>query len=880
MAKTKTGQKKTTTKKKTTKKVAAKKTKAAKTTRKTKSKSKSTSTTKKRSKRTAKTSAASELVAAVAVAEPEPAVKQPPPPPARPVIPREVGFGFGIIDDEDTPPPRAVELRPALEPRPPVVVPRKVESPKIEPVGVEPTRPADGRDDRDDRNERGKRRRRRGKRKTGRNADAAPIAEAKPAVARPEPAGPAAGSDATVPQTGASKRRRRRGRRRGGERREEGDGTSAILAESSASADGLIVDADAAVEQAHRVMEKLDAAEHPAIAPPPAFPEDDQDLDDELEVDEEEEIEIGDEEEEDDGEVPEPGRSKVGPKVPSGVADQVMLINVADGDECRIAILADGRLEELYTERATSASSVGNIYKGVVTNVESSIQAAFVDFGHPHQHGFLHISDVHPKYFSKNKAEPEVVGKKMPRRHRPPIQTCLKKGQEIIVQVIKEGIGTKGPTLSSYVSLPGRLLVMMPGMEQLGVSRKIEDDEERRKLRDLLGQLSLPKDMGFIVRTAGIDRAKRDLQRDLNYLTRLWRRVAQRIAKEPAPAELYKESDLVIRTVRDVYDTHLKKIIVDSPQVADRVREFLSFASPKTQDVVETYRGSDPMFHHYGIEPEIDKLYLRRVPLPCGGSLIIESTEALVAIDVNSGRFRIPENAEETAFRVNMEAVDEIARQLRLRDLGGLIICDLIDMLQDKHRRAVERRFTEALKKHKERAKILRISRFGILEMTRQRQRPSFAKSVFRECTHCHGSGRLKTVESASLDLMRQIRLVSHREGIHIIDVNVSPALANDLQNRKRQYLADLERNGELKIRVHATVGLSDDHAEFICTDSRGREIRPFGAEFNGNGTAPGARDARGNSPRPAGPGRRQSRRRGGRRGGKGEVGTAREPIS
>lgn len=501
-----------------------------------------------------------------------------------------------------------------------------------------------------------------------------------------------------------------------------------------------------------------------------------------------------------------------------------MLINVSEGDECRISLLRDGRLEELYIERATATSNVGNIYKGRITNVEPSIQAAFVDFGLP-SHGFLHISDLHPKYFPNSKGELELVGKKTPRRERPPIQNALRAGQEVIVQVIKEGIGTKGPTLSSYISLPGRFLVMMPDMSQLGVSRKIEDEDQRRTLRSMLGQLSLPSDTGFIVRTAGVDRTKRDLQRDLNYLTRLWKRVAARIKSEPAPAELYKESDLVIRTIRDVYDSSLKRIIVDSPSVADRVRDFLAIASPRSQDIVTCYEGSEPMFHRFGIESEIEKLHSRRVPLPCGGSLVIEQTEALVAIDVNSGRFRVPENAEETAYRVNLEAVDEIARQLRLRDLGGLIILDLIDMMQEKHKRAVERRMSDALKSHKERAKILRLSRFGILEMTRQRQRPSFAKSVFQDCPRCGGSGIVKAVESMSLDVMRQIRLVSHREGVASIDVRVATAVANDLLNRKRVHLTELERATGQSIRVHGEPNFTVDEVKMSCTDRRGREV-------------------------------------------------------
>ncbi len=510
------------------------------------------------------------------------------------------------------------------------------------------------------------------------------------------------------------------------------------------------------------------------------------------------------------------------------VDDREMLINVSDADECRIALLREGRLDELYIERTSSASNVGNIYKGRVTNVEPSIQAAFIDFGLP-IHGFLHISDLHPKYFPESKGENELVGRKTPRRNRPPIQTCLKRGQEVIVQVIKEGIGTKGPTLSTYVSIPGRFLVMMPGMEELGVSRKIEDEDQRRKLRDLLNQLELPRDMGFIVRTAGIDRHVRDLQLDLNYLTRLWAKVAARIKSEPAPSELYRESDLVIRTIRDVYDSSIRRILVDNETVAARVREFLSIASPRAIDAVESYDGVDPLFHRYGIESEIEKLHSKNIPLPCGGSLVIEQTEALVAIDVNSGRFRVSDNPEETAFRVNQEAADEIARQLRLRDLGGLIICDFIDMMADRNRRTIEFRLADAMKKHKERAKLLRISRFGILEMTRQRQRPSFGKSMFAECPRCGGSGRMKAPESAALDVMRQISMASHKEGVVSIDVKVAATVATELLNRKRHQITDLERATGQTIRVHGEVNYGMDQVSLVAMDRRGREVPSSG---------------------------------------------------
>jgi len=502
---------------------------------------------------------------------------------------------------------------------------------------------------------------------------------------------------------------------------------------------------------------------------------------------------------------------------------QEMLINFADQDECRIAIVSNGRLDELYMERAASVSHVGNIYKGRVTNVEPSIQAAFVDFGLP-IHGFLHISDLHPQYFPDSR-DGEQVGRKTPRRERPPIQRCLRRGQEVIVQITKEGIGTKGPTMTTYVSLPGRFLVMMPGMAQLGVSRKIEDDETRRTARDLLNQLRLPKDMGFIMRTAGMDRTRRELQHDLNYLARLWRVVQKRITTQRAPCELYQESDLVIRTVRDVYNDDIGRIVVDDERTAKKVAEFLSIANPRGSDRVVRFTGVDPLFHLYSIEQEIEKLHSRHVPLPCGGSLVIDPTEALVAIDVNSGRFRVPNDAEMTALRVNLEAAEEIARQLRLRDLGGVIICDFIDMRLEKHRREVERKIRDALKGHKERAKILRMSQFGIIEMTRQRHGPSISRSVYMDCPHCSGSGLVKSVESMTLDVLRVIQLAVHRENVNLIDVRVSAPVASFLLNRKRHVLSRLEGATGRTITISAVANYGPDQVTYSCLDRRGREI-------------------------------------------------------
>lgn len=505
-----------------------------------------------------------------------------------------------------------------------------------------------------------------------------------------------------------------------------------------------------------------------------------------------------------------------------------MVINVSAGHECRIAILHEGRLEELFIERDSTQSHVGNIYKGRITNVEASIQAVFVDFGLP-KNGFLHISDVQPQYFPNHAGASEDVGRKIPRHHRPPIQKCFRRGQEVIVQIIKEGVGTKGPTLSSYLSIPGRFLVMMPGMSRHGVSRKIEDEEARRKMRDALNELKLPSDMGFILRTAGLDRTKRELQRDLNYLLRLWKIVVERIKSQPAPAELYRESDLVTRTIRDVYSTDFDRLIVDDPATAKQVREFLQIAMPRTKTAVELYSEREPLFHRMGIEAEIERINLRHVPLRSGGSLVIESTEAMVAIDVNSGRFRSVHDAEETAVRINMEAAEEIARQLRLRDLGGLIVCDFIDLRLDRNKRRVEQALRDALKKHKERARISKISAFGLIEMTRQRQGPSIKRSLYADCPHCKGTGNVKLPESVILDVMRTVQLAVHHEHVHKVIVVVANDIAYQILNSKRKVLDQIEGETGKSVVIRGDPGFIGDQVECVCEDARGRQV-PIGA--------------------------------------------------
>ncbi len=506
-----------------------------------------------------------------------------------------------------------------------------------------------------------------------------------------------------------------------------------------------------------------------------------------------------------------------------------MVINVSAGHECRVAILHEGRLEELFIERESTQSHVANIYKGRVTNVEASIQAAFIDFGLP-KHGFLHISDVQPQYFPNHSGPAEDVGRKIPRHHRPPIQKCFRRGQEVIVQITKEGVGTKGPTLSSYLSIPGRYLVMMPGMSRHGVSRKIEDETARRKMKDALNELKLPSGMGFILRTAGLDRNKRELQRDLNYLLRLWRTVVERIKAMPAPAELYRESDLVTRAIRDHYTSDFERLIVDDAETARRIQEFLQIVQPRSKTPIELYTEREPLFHRMGIEAEIERINVRHVPLASGGSLVIDSTEALVAIDVNSGRFRSPENAEETAVKINIEAAEEIARQLRLRDLGGLIICDFIDMRLDRNKRKVEQALREALKEHKERARTLKMSAFGLIEMTRQRQGPSIKRSLYADCAHCKGTGHVKRPESVMLDVMRSVQLAVHHQQVQKVFITVATHVAFQLLNDQRTAFVQIENETGKSIVVRGDASFTDDQLACVCEDGRGRQIPIGGA--------------------------------------------------
>ncbi len=508
-----------------------------------------------------------------------------------------------------------------------------------------------------------------------------------------------------------------------------------------------------------------------------------------------------------------------------------MLINSLTGQECRIEIKNDSVMEEIYVERASSASRVGNIYKGRVTNIEPSIQAAFIDFG-LYKNGFLHISDLTSDHFPKGKGKgkgkstgSEGVGRKTAHRDRPPIQECLKRGQEVVVQMTKEGIGTKGPTMTTYLSIPGRLLVMMPGMKRLGVSRKVEDEDIRTKAKESLSQLELPADMGFIVRTAGVNRPKREMQRDLNYLLRLWKSTSELIKTAKAPLEIYRESDLVIRTLRDAYSTDIARIVCDNPEVAIKVRDFLKVATPRAKTKIEVYTGSAGLFHDMGLDEEIDKINSRRVELPSGGSLVIDPTEALVAIDVNSGRSRGHSDAEATALNTNLEAARAIGRQLRMRDLGGVIVMDFIDMRNEKNRRAVEKELKDVIKGDRAKNRILRINSFGILQMTRQRLGPSLKHSYYSNCPHCDGLGMVKSEESQALVVMRLLSRAATNKDITEINIKCPPQVAHYLANYQRKDIIQLEEETKKTVIITADSELTGDDVQIECVNARGSKV-------------------------------------------------------
>lgn len=477
-----------------------------------------------------------------------------------------------------------------------------------------------------------------------------------------------------------------------------------------------------------------------------------------------------------------------------------MFVNAADPEEFRVAIVEEGQMEELALESASREATKANIYKGIVVNIEPSLQASFVNYG-GERHGFLPLSEVHEDWYQE----------KPQSRSKTKIQRVLRKGQEIIVQVYKEESATKGAYLSTYISLPGRRLVLLPRQSHLGVSRKIEKEEERQRLKELAQKLGLPPEMGLIIRTAGETAATRELSKDLNYLLKLWENIKQAAQSLPAPCLLHRDLDLITRTVRDYFSADIKTILVDNKEVFQTLRAFIQEMSPRHVHALKLYKDKLPIFTRYQLEEQLDRIYSERVPLKSGGTIVINPTEALVSIDVNSGRSTGQKEIEDTAHRTNLEAAEEVARQLRLRDLGGLIVIDFIDMKDKKHQKEVEQTLKASLKKDKARVTVGHLSKFGLLELSRQRLRPTAEVSAYIPCPACQGRGRVKKVDTLSVGLLRQISTQAAQGQIQEVRVLAPAEVAHFLLNKKRHDLLILEEEYGLKIVVTGKEGLGPE---------------------------------------------------------------------
>ncbi|MCL5424095.1 MAG: ribonuclease E [Gammaproteobacteria bacterium] len=494
-----------------------------------------------------------------------------------------------------------------------------------------------------------------------------------------------------------------------------------------------------------------------------------------------------------------------------------MLINATQPEELRVALVDGQRLYDLDIESGAREQKKANIYRGKITRVEPSLEAAFVDYG-ADRHGFLPLKEISREYFVK-----DVSG-------RPSIKEVLKEGQEVIVQVDKEERGNKGAALTTFVSLAGRFLVLMPNNPRAGgISRRIEGDE-RSQLKDAMGQLTVPDKMGLIVRTAGIGRNPEELQWDLDYLVQVWESITTEAAKRAAPFLIYRESNVIIRAMRDYLRQDIGEVLIDSPEIHAEALGFIRQVMPSYQQKIKLYADEVPLFSRFQIESQIETAYQREVKLPSGGSIVIDHTEALVSIDINSARATRGSDIEETALQTNSEAADEIARQLRLRDIGGLVVIDFIDMGPARNQREVENRMRDALKLDRARVQIGRISRFGLMEMSRQRLRPSLGETSGVVCPRCNGQGTIRDVRSLSLSIMRLIEEEAMKENSAQIRAILPVPVATYLLNEKRSVLADLESrqgvrvvllpNPDMDTPHYDVQRLRDDHLDEDDTQS------------------------------------------------------------
>jgi len=467
-----------------------------------------------------------------------------------------------------------------------------------------------------------------------------------------------------------------------------------------------------------------------------------------------------------------------------------MLINATQKEELRVALVDGQRLYDLDIELPGREQKKSNIYKGKITRIEPSLEAAFVDYG-AERHGFLPLKEIAPSCYVR---QPQDSNR------RPNIKEILKEGQQVVVQVDKEERGNKGAALTTFISLAGRYLVLMPNNPRAGgVSRRIEG-EDRSELREAMADMEIPEGMGVIVRTAGVGKSTEELQWDLDYLVRLWQAIEKAGQERSAPFLVYQESNLIIRAIRDYFRQDIGEILIDSKEVYDYAQDFMTQVMPHNKKKLKFYDDSVPLFSRYQVESQIETAFQHEVRLPSGGAIVIDRTEALVSIDINSSRATQGSDIEETALNTNLEAAEEIARQLRLRDLGGLIVIDFIDMTPSRNQREVENRLREALKMDRARVQVGRISRFGLLEMSRQRLRPSLEESIQTTCPRCKGEGSIRNVESLALSILRLIEEEAMKENSARIEAQLPLQVATFLLNEKRKAVSEIEARHDIHV--------------------------------------------------------------------------------
>lgn len=481
-----------------------------------------------------------------------------------------------------------------------------------------------------------------------------------------------------------------------------------------------------------------------------------------------------------------------------------MLINATQPEELRVALVDGQWLYDLDIENRNREQKKSNIYKGRITRVEPSLEAAFVDYG-AERHGFLPLKEISREYFTKNSGDSDG---------RIKIKDVLKEGTEVIVQIDKEERGNKGAALTTFISLAGRYLVLMPNNPRAGgISRRIEG-EDRAELKDALGEVEVPNGMGVIIRTAGVGRSSEELQWDLNYLLQLWESIATAAKTSPAPAFLFQESNVIIRAIRDYLRQDVGEVIVDNKEAFDLAAGFIQQVMPNYRSKVKLYQDDIPLFNRYQIESQIETAFQREVKLPSGGSIVIDATEALVAIDINSSRATKGGDIEETALQTNLEAADEIARQLRLRDMGGLIVIDFIDMQPVRNQREVENRVRDALMMDRARVQIGRISRFGLMEMSRQRLRPSLGETHSKICPRCDGVGNIRGTRSLALSILRLVEDEAQKERSAEIRAICPVSVATYLLNEKRKTISSIESRNNTRVVIVPSAELMTPHFE------------------------------------------------------------------